>query len=279
MIWTSQQDEADLSLQQEIRSKGNLPRHVAIIMDGNGRWAHRQSLQRVAGHRQGVETVRDIVKASSQIGVKFLTLYAFSIENWKRPQTEVKALMNLLEYYLKKEVDELHANNVRITAIGKLNALPSKVHRVLMQAIERTAENTGLTLNLALSYGSRWDIVRTTQLIAMDVRSGRLSPEDITDELFSSRLVTSFLPDPDLLVRTSGEMRISNFLLWEIAYAEIYVTSKCWPDFSRADLYDALSTYAGRERRFGMTSAQISSSSTEQQPSYLQRVRNAFAKR
>ncbi len=278
MIWTNQQDEADLLQQQELRSKGNFPRHVAIIMDGNGRWANKQSMPRVAGHRQGIETVRDIVKASSQLGVRYLTLYAFSLENWKRPQTEVKALMQLLEYYLKKEIDELHANNVRISAIGKLNALPNRVHRVLIQAIERTAGNTGLTLNLALSYGSRWDIVRATQLIALDVRRGKLSPEDITDELFSSYLVTDSLPDPDLLIRTSGEMRISNFLLWEIAYAEIFVTPKCWPEFTRADLYEALQTFAGRERRFGMTSAQVSQGS-EQQPSYIQRVRNAFAKR
>ena len=278
MNWNEEQVESDVLIQQTLRDQAKLPKHIAIIMDGNGRWAHRRDLPRVSGHKQGIETVRDIVKASSQLGVRYLTLYAFSIENWKRPKAEVNALMHLLEHYLRKEVDELDENNVRIQAIGKLNALPSRVHRILMQSIERTKENTGLTLNLALSYGSRWDIVRATQLIALDVRRGKLSPEDITDELFSSYLVTAEIPDPDLLIRTSGEMRISNFLLWEIAYAEIVVTNKCWPEFNRQDLYDALSAYAGRERRFGMTSAQVNSD-TDQQTSYLQRVVNAFSKR
>ena len=240
--------------------------------------ASQRRLPRVSGHKQGIETVRDIVKASSQIGLKYLTLYAFSLENWKRPKAEVNALMKLLEYYLRKEIDDLHANNVRVSAIGKLNSLPHQVHRVLQSAIERTAENDGLTLTLALSYGSRWDIVRATQLIALDVRRGKLSPEDITDELFSSYLVTKKMPDPDLLIRTSGEMRISNFLLWEIAYAEIFVTERCWPDFERKDLYDALRCYAGRERRFGMTSAQVTTENIEV-TSYLQRVVNAFTNR
>lgn len=278
MNWLTQHDEADKRLQDEIRSLPVFPEHVAIIMDGNGRWASGRHMPRVSGHKQGVETVREIVKTSSRLGLKYLTLYAFSLENWKRPQVEVSALMKLLESYLKKEIDELHSNNVRITAIGKLNALPSNVHSLLMSCIEKTSGNTGLTLNLALSYGSRWDIVRASQLLALDVRRGKLSPEDITDELFSKYLVTSFLPDPDMLIRTSGEMRISNFLLWEIAYAEIYVTEKFWPEFGPEDLYTALRSYASRERRFGMTSAQVSGNK-ESAPSYIQRVVNVLSKR
>jgi undecaprenyl diphosphate synthase len=276
--WSKQHDEADKRLQDEIRSLPVFPEHVAIIMDGNGRWANSRRMPRVAGHKQGVETVRDIVKASSRLGLKYLTLYAFSLENWKRPQTEVSALMKLLESYLKREINELHENNVRITAIGKLNALPNHVHTLLTSCMEKTAGNTGLTLNLALSYGSRWDIVRASQLLALDVRRGKLSPEDITDELFSKYLVTNFLPDPDMLIRTSGEMRISNFLLWEIAYAEIYVTEKFWPEFKPEDLYSALRSYARRERRFGMTSAQVSGDK-ETNPSYIQRVVNVLSKR
>jgi undecaprenyl diphosphate synthase len=278
MNWMRDHDEADRQIHEELRALQAFPEHVAIIMDGNGRWAAGNGKPRVSGHKQGVETVREIVKTSSRIGLKYLTLYAFSLENWKRPQTEVSALMRLLESYLKKEIDELHENNVRVTAIGKLNALPNHVHTLLSSCIEKTANNTGLTLNLALSYGARWDIVRATQLLALDVRRGKLSPEDITDELFSTYLVTNFLPDPDMLIRTSGEMRISNFLLWEIAYAEIFVTEKFWPEFRSEDLYNALRSYAQRERRFGMTSAQVGSAQ-KNSPSYLQRVVNAFSKR
>ncbi|MFM8437376.1 MAG: isoprenyl transferase [Candidatus Kapaibacterium sp.] len=278
MNWSQQHDEKDKRLQEEIRSLPVLPEHVAIIMDGNGRWANSRRMPRVSGHKQGVETVREIVKASSSLGLKYLTLYAFSLENWKRPQTEVTALMKLLESYLKREIEELHENNVRVTAIGKLNALPSNVHTLLSSCIEKTSGNTGLTLNLALSYGSRWDIVRASQLLALDVRRGKLSPEDITDELFSKYLVTGFLPDPDMLIRTSGEMRVSNFLLWEIAYAEIYVTEKFWPEFEPEDLYVALRSFAGRERRFGMTSAQVTGE-RDSNPSYIQRVVNALSKR
>jgi undecaprenyl diphosphate synthase len=276
--WNQQLEETDRVKQQELLSIGNLPKHIAIIMDGNGRWAGDRNLPRVSGHLQGIETVRDIVKASSQLGIKYLTLYAFSIENWKRPKTEVNALMKLLERYLRQEVEELHANNVRICSIGKLTSLPHNVHKALQSAIETTKENCGLTLTLALSYGARWDIVRATQLMSLDVRRGKLSPEDITEELFSEYLVTSDLPDPDLLIRTSGEMRVSNFLLWEIAYSEIHVTLKCWPDFVRNDLYDAIRSYSSRERRFGMTSAQIGREKKEPQ-SYFNRIVNAITNR
>ncbi|MBL7998307.1 MAG: isoprenyl transferase [Candidatus Kapabacteria bacterium] len=266
-------------MQQALHASGRLPQHIAIIMDGNGRWAQSQSLPRLAGHKQGVETVRDIVKASSQTGIKYLTLYAFSLENWKRPQTEVRGLMKLLEHYLNKEVDELHKNNVRITAIGKLNALPKNVLTLLQAAIERTATNDGLTLCLALSYGARWDIVRATQLLALDVRRGKLSPEDITEESFSSYLTTGSIPDPDLVIRTSGELRISNFLLWEIAYAELYVTQKNFPEFARTDLYEALLSYTQRERRFGLISSQLDTKNNAPQSSYLKRVVDALTNR
>ncbi|MBX7156328.1 MAG: isoprenyl transferase [Bacteriodetes bacterium] len=277
MNWLENRTDDDKVKQNEVLAIGNLPKHVAIIMDGNGRWAQQRTMPRLSGHKQGVETVRDIVKASSQLGVKYLTLYAFSMENWKRPQKEVSGLMKLLEFYLKNEVEELHANNVRIRSIGKLNALPKPVHKILQKAIDHTEKNDGLTLTLALSYSSRWDIVRATQMISLDVRRGKLSPEDITEETFTDYLLTKDMPDPDLLIRTSGEMRISNFLLWELAYSEIYVTKKCWPDFERNDLYEAISCFAKRERRFGLTSAQLIDQSNSS--SYLQRVVNAITNR
>ncbi|MFN8366877.1 MAG: isoprenyl transferase [Candidatus Kapaibacterium sp.] len=277
MNWLENRTDNDKVKQNEVLAIGNLPKHVAIIMDGNGRWAQQRTMPRLSGHKQGVETVRDIVKASSQLGVKYLTLYAFSMENWKRPQKEVSGLMKLLEFYLKNEVEELHANNVRIRSIGKLNALPKPVHKILQKAIDHTEKNDGLTLTLALSYSSRWDIVRATQMISLDVRRGKLSPEDITEETFTDYLLTKDMPDPDLLIRTSGEMRISNFLLWELAYSEIYVTQKCWPDFERNDLYEAISCFAKRERRFGLTSAQLIDQSNSS--SYLQRVVNAITNR
>lgn len=281
MNWNKEIAPEDGEKQEYVRNAGTLPKHVAIIMDGNGRWAQSHSLARVAGHKVGVETVREIVKASSQLGVQYLTLYAFSMENWKRPQAEVDALMSLLERYLHNEVDELHANDVRIRAIGKLNALPKSVQKVLQSAIEKTSKNEGLNLTLALSYSSRWDIIRATQLMALDVRRGNLSPEDITEETFSSYLVTNEIPDPDLLIRTSGEMRISNFLLWELAYSEIFVTNKSWPDFRRDDFYDAVLSFMKRERRFGMTSAQIADTQhpNDDKQTVFQRVVHAITNR
>lgn len=277
MNWLSDQKEDDKKNQQLLIEQGNLPGHLAVIMDGNGRWAVERSLSRTEGHKEGIESVRDIVKASSQLGIKNLTLYAFSIENWKRPISEVGILMKLLEHYLRVELEELHENNVRILTIGKTNSLPKVVQKLLYDSIEKTKDNKGLTLTLALSYSGRWDIVRAVQMMALDIRRGKLSPEDISETVFASYLQTSMIPDPDLLIRTSGEMRLSNFLLWEVAYAEIYITDKYWPEFRRNDLYEALSNYKNRERRFGKTSAQLSyEAEKEQNQSYLQRVLNVF---
>ena len=255
--WVQEQTDTDLEIQRLLKQSSQLPRHIAIIMDGNGRWARERAHPRYYGHREGINSVRDIVKASATLGIQYLTLYAFSMENWKRPKQEISVLMELLQYYLKVETPELKANNVRLQAIGKLNALPKRVYRQLLRSINETADNTGLTLTLALSYSGRWDLVRAMQLIALDIRRGKLSPEDITEELVSSYLLTADLPDPDLVIRTSGEMRLSNFLLWETAYSEIYITHKYWPDFRRNDLYQALVDYLRRERRFGLTSEQV----------------------
>ncbi|MFP4527383.1 MAG: isoprenyl transferase [Candidatus Kapaibacterium sp.] len=279
MSWNNDINSDDKAIQDELRSFGKLPGHVAVIMDGNGRWATERGMPRINGHREGIESVRDIVKASSQIGIKYLTLYAFSIENWKRPVPEVTGLMKLLEHYLRHELDELHRNDVRLKCIGKISSLPKVIQKLLDESIERTRDNTGLTLTLALSYSGRWDIVRSVQLIALDVRRGRVSPEDISDELFSSYLQTAELPDPDFLIRTSGEMRLSNFLLWEMAYGEMYITNKFWPEFRRNDLYEALFNYQNRERRFGQTSAQLApGEDTNEKDSYIKRVVNAFKK-
>jgi undecaprenyl diphosphate synthase len=244
-------------------------------MDGNGRWAELRSMPRIEGHRAGMESVRSVVKACSQLGIEYLTLYAFSIENWKRPAPEVRFLMSLLELYLRKELDELHKNNVRILTIGKTNALPKNVSNVLRKAMEKTAKNDGLTLTLALSYGARWDIQRAMQVIALDVRRGKLSPEDLTEETISAYLQTSYMPDPDLIIRTSGEVRLSNFLLWEAAYAELFVTETLWPDFHANELYGSLQAFTQRERRFGKTSAQIAEI-PETKPSTLERLRNVL---
>lgn len=257
MDWNEIKNLGDEEIQKLLIESKSLPRHIAVIMDGNGRWALERGLTRTEGHKEGIGSVRDIVEASAQLKIEYLTLYAFSIENWKRPINEVGVLMKLLEHYLIKELDELNKNNIRLFAIGKLNSLPKVVQKQLFNAIEKTSKNTGLTLTLALSYSGRWDIVRAVQMIALDVRMGKVSPEDINEELFSSYLQTSNIPNPDLLIRTSGEMRLSNFLLWEMAYSEIYITKKYWPQFRRKDFYEALFDYIGRERRFGMTSAQI----------------------
>lgn len=277
MTWTEELATSEnRHVQQMLRDTGRMPRHVAIIMDGNGRWAQERGRPRIDGHREGMESVRSAVKTSSQLGIKYLTLYAFSIENWKRPLPEVRFLMSLLESYLRKEVDELHANGVRIRTIGNTNALPKSVQKILTESIERTAGNEGLTLTLALSYGARWDILRAMQVLALDVRRGKVSPEDLTEETISNYLQTSFMPDPDLIIRTSGEIRLSNFLLWEAAYAELYVTEGLWPDFRSPDLYRALTDYVMRERRFGKISAQLRSDESATSMSTLERILNAL---
>ena len=247
----------DKLLQDSLRASGEIPRHVAIIMDGNGRWAKDRGLPRIAGHSEGVESVRDTVEACGQLGVEYLTLYAFSTENWKRPKDEVSLLMRLLLKALKDETDRLHTNNVRIRAIGDITALPSEVQRELQEDIGKTRNNTGLTLLLALSYSGRWEIVRAVKCIVQEARAGRVNEEAIDDRFVTSFLTTAGIPDPDLLIRTSGEFRLSNFLLWQLAYTEIFITPKYWPAFRRDELYAGIREYQRRERRFGMVSEQL----------------------
>jgi len=230
-------------------------------MDGNGRWAKSKGLPRIAGHTEGVESVRDIVEACGELGIRYLTLYAFSTENWKRPKDEVSLLMRLLMRALRDETDRLHKMNVRVYAIGDITTLPQEVRDELSDAVEKTKDNTGLHLLLALSYSGRWDITLAVQRIASDVHGGLLKPADITDTLISKYLSTQSIPDPDLLIRTSGELRISNFLLWQLAYSEIYISDVHWPDFRRKNLYEAIYDYQRRERRFGMLSEQITNGS------------------
>lgn len=236
-----------------------IPEHIAIIMDGNGRWAKQKGNSRIFGHQSAIEAVRDTTEGAAAAGVKYLTLYAFSTENWNRPKFEVNALMELLVMTIRKEVPTLMENNIRLRTIGQMEDLPSGCQRQLEEAMRMTEGNTRMVLNLALSYGGRRDILNATRKIVQDVLDGRLQPDNIQEETISKNLSTSFMPDPELMVRTSGEFRISNFLLWELAYSEIYITQKFWPDFRRADLYDAIADYQKRERRFGKTSEQIQS--------------------
>jgi undecaprenyl diphosphate synthase len=247
----------DKTKQEALKSAGEIPNHIAIIMDGNGRWAKRRGMPRIAGHNEGVESVRDTVEACGQIGVGYLTLYAFSTENWKRPQEEVSLLMRLLLRALKDETDRLHTNNVRIQAIGDIAKLPVEVQNELLDDIAKTKDNTGLTLILALSYSGRWDLTGAMKRIAEEVKEGTLSVDQIDEKLVAAHLSTGNVPDPDLLIRTSGEFRISNFLLWQLAYSEIYITNKLWPSFRRDELYEGIRSYQKRERRFGMVSEQL----------------------
>ncbi|MFH0763431.1 MAG: isoprenyl transferase [Candidatus Omnitrophota bacterium] len=228
-----------------------IPQHVAIIMDGNGRWAKSRGLPKIAGHRAGVKSAQSAVEAADELGIKVLTLYTFSTENWKRPRMEIDALFGLLKDYLDREEDKLNKNNIRFSVIGNIEGLPESLRKKLKKVIESTKNNTGLTLNLALNYGSRDEIVNAARNIARDVLAGSLSAEKIDDNLFSSYLYTKGLPDPDLLIRTSGECRVSNFLLWQVSYAELYITKKLWPDFKKQDLEKAVAVYQRRERRFG----------------------------
>jgi undecaprenyl diphosphate synthase len=239
------------------QSSNKLPNHLAIIMDGNGRWATERMLRRIVGHRKGVETVRLTVEECSRLGIRYLTLYAFSSENWLRPKTEVKALMSLLKKYVKAETPRMMKNNIRFNVIGNLEDLPEDVNLEMAAALRQTADNTGMVLTLALSYGSRQEIMRAARLLAGEMASGRISAEEIDEERFAGYLYTSDMPEPDLLIRTSGEMRISNFLLWQLAYTELYFSDVNWPDFSKKELHRALSDYQARERRFGQTSDQL----------------------
>jgi len=241
----------------QILDPEKLPRHLAIIMDGNGRWAQERMLKRIVGHRKGVEKVKTIVEESSLLGIKYLTLFAFSSENWLRPKTEVRALMALLKAYLAKETSRMMTNNIRFAVIGDRTDLPEDVNKAVSEAIAKTSQNTGMVLTLALSYGSRQEILQAVTLLVDNVLTGKISREKISEELVSSYLYTSEIPDPDFLIRTSGEMRISNFLLWQIAYTELYFTEVNWPDFSKEEFYKALANYQARERRYGLISDQV----------------------
>ena len=237
--------------------KEMLPKHLAIIMDGNGRWAKQQGKQRIFGHEKGAKTVREIIQEASKLGIHYLTLYAFSTENWNRPKLEVEALMHLLSRYLNKEVAIMQKNNIRLNAIGDLESLPSKVRKELYKAMEQTKDNTSTTVSLALAYGGQQELLQMTQQLARKVQQGLLTPEQITPQEIQKALYTQEIPPVDLLIRTSGECRISNFLLWQIAYAELYFTDVLWPDFTPEQLHKALLNYQNRERRFGKTSEQL----------------------
>lgn len=232
-------------------AKLKIPEHIAIIMDGNGRWAKERGLPRLAGHRAGAESVREVIESCGKLGVKYVTLYAFSSENWNRPQDEVDALMDLLGKFLKEKTPQMMQENIRLTAIGRLDKLPSAVREQLDKSISATSVNTGITMNLALSYGGREEIVDAAKQLMRKASSGELSPDDLDNDIFSSQMYTAGLPDPCLLIRTSGEVRLSNFLLWQLSYAEIVITDKLWPDFGHDALINALSEYTKRDRRFG----------------------------
>lgn len=254
---TSSRSSSDERNQSELKKSGQIPVHIAIIMDGNGRWAKKRSLPRAAGHSRGVESVRDIVKACSQLGVQYLTLYTFSTENWRRPKDEVSMLMRLLLKSLRDETDELNQNDIKITMIGDIDALPGEVQKELMDACEKTIHNKKMVLNLALSYSGRNEILMAVKNLVKSVENNNLNSADIDEKIMSSHLMTKDIPDPDLVIRTSGEFRVSNFLLWQIAYSEFYISNVLWPDFRRNDLYDAIKSFQKRERRFGKVSEQI----------------------
>jgi len=245
-----------MSLKDKLNTS-NIPQHVAIIMDGNGRWAKQKGQERLFGHAMGVESVREALKAATECGVKYLTLYAFSTENWNRPQAEVDGLMTILVDTITKEIESLHKNNVIVKTIGDLDGLPGNCGQELKKATETTINNTGTTLILALNYSAKTEIISAVKSIAQQFKNGDISENDINNDLISSNLYTTNIPDPELLIRTSGELRISNFLLWQIAYSELYFTEKLWPDFKQEDFFQAILDYQNRERRFGLVSEQI----------------------
>jgi len=256
-LTNTRQTDDDRDLQQKLIGSGSVPRHIAVIMDGNGRWAKSRGNIRLFGHKAGVDSIRDITEACAQIGVEYLTLYAFSTENWGRPSDEVTGLMSLLVQSLRSETKKLNENDIRLLTIGQTERFPESCQRELNEAISITKNNKRMNLCLALSYSGRWDITQAVKKLARQVEAGTLNPEDINDELITSELVTANIPDPDLIIRTSGEFRISNFLLWQLAYSELYITQTFWPDFRRNELYDAITAYQQRERRFGKTSEQV----------------------
>lgn len=238
--------------------KNKLPSHIAVIMDGNGRWAKKHGKPRVFGHKNGVKSVREVSEAAAELGIKYLTLYAFSTENWSRPALEISALMGLLVETIRKEVSTLNENNIKLVSIGDISKLPAKSYKALLEGIESTKNNTGLTLILALNYSSRWELTKAMKKLGNEVKEGRLDPENINEHLISANLSTANIPDPELLIRTSGEQRISNYLLWQIAYSELYFTEVFWPDFRKSHFYEAIIDFQNRERRFGKISEQLS---------------------
>ncbi|MGD0591019.1 MAG: isoprenyl transferase [Bacteroidota bacterium] len=268
----------DKKNQEQLIAGGLVPNHIAIIMDGNGRWAKHNGLPRIAGHNEGVNSVRDIVEACAQLGVKYLTLYTFSTENWKRPQDEVSMLMRLIVKALRDERDRLHQNEVRLQVIGEFNTLPDDVANELRDAMEVMRENCGLTLVLALSYSGRWDIIKAIKEMYDDIHTGVLKKEKITEEVIGTYLSTKDIPDPDLLIRTSGELRISNFLLWQLAYSEIYISNEFWPAFRREHLYEAIEDFQKRERRFGMVSEQLQPLKKSHPARLIERFKKSVAK-
>ena len=248
--------ENEISYKEKVDIK-RLPEHIAIIMDGNGRWATAQGKHRIFGHKNGVKAVREVTEGCAELGVKHLTLYAFSTENWNRPKTEVSALMQLLFLTIGKEIKTLQKNNIRLNAIGHIHSLPESNRKALTEVMEATKNNTRMTLTLALSYGSREELTEAAKKIAIDFKAGRITLDEINQQTMGDHLYTKGMPDPELMIRTSGEHRISNFLLWQLAYTELYFTEKFWPEFSKNDLYQAIYDFQNRERRFGMTSEQI----------------------
>jgi len=268
---------SDEQIEVLLKKSGEIPKHIAIIMDGNGRWAKKRGLPRVAGHKRGVDTVKEIVEACAEIGVKFLTLYTFSTENWKRPKDEVSTLMRLLLNSLRDRVNELNDNDIRLTTIGNIDALPVAVRKQLEFDIERTKNNKKMVLNLALSYSGRWELLKAIKQITDSAVQGKIKSEDIDEKIVSSFLTTKDIPDPDLVIRTSGEFRVSNFLLWQIAYSEFIITETLWPDFSKFDLYDAIKIFQKRERRFGKVSEQITKNEKEEGPENVQFLPNEIA--
>lgn len=255
-----EQSQSDELLQEELKNSGDIPTHIAIIMDGNGRWANKRGLPRVAGHKKGVDTVRDIVEACAQIGVRYLSLYTFSTENWNRPKDEVSMLMRLLLNSLRQRLEELSKNDIKLTTIGDMSSLPLEIQEQLINDMEKTKNNGRMTLNLALSYSGRWELIEAVKSISQQVANGHLEQGDINEKIISDNLTTKDLPDPDLLIRTSGEFRVSNFLLWQIAYTEFVVLDVLWPEFSRIHLYKSVKEFQKRERRFGKVGAQIQNS-------------------